>query len=198
MNKEMITIAVITFMAVVGVHILSTSPTTQDDLYEHEVQTFEKERVFEDPPETILTELNIEETVREYLKKNIAVSSFGDEIFCSFEVIGHDMDNAKLNVYLWVLCSELYVSDGKIKEGAGVSAPVFIVCKKNEDDEYKIIRHTMPADDQGYAKSVADIFPPEYVEKMIPEQLGMEEFNERVVKLSSWNYKQAGIFYGLD
>ena len=198
MNREMITIAVITFIVVLGVHILNSSPETQDGFSEHDIQTPNEERVFEDPPETILTELNTEDVVREYLKDNIAVSSFGDEVFCSFEVIGHDMDNAKLNIYLWALCSELYVSDGKIKEGAGVSAPVFIVCEESKSGEYKVVRHVVPADGAGYAKSVTDIFPPEHVGKIISKQLGIKKFNERVAKLSAWNYKQAKGFYGIE
>ena len=196
MNREMITIAVITFIVVLGVHILNSSPELQNDLSEHDIQTLSEERIFEDPPKTILTELNTEDIVREYLKNNVAVSSFGDEVFCSFEVIGHDMDNTKLSVYLWVLCSELYISDGKIKEGAGVSAPVFIICEEGEGG-YEVVKHTVPVDGASYAKSVTDIFPPEYVKKIIPEQLGVEEFNERVAKLSAWNYKQAEDFYGI-
>ena len=197
MNKEMVTIAVITFIVVLGVHILNSSPETQDGFSEHEVQTFEEKRVFEDPPQTILTELNTEDIVREYLKNNVALSSFGDEVFCSFEVIGHDMDNAKLNAYLWVLCSELYVSDGKIKEGAEVSEPVLVVCEEDEDG-YKIVKHAVPTNGADYAKSIADIFSPEYIKEMVPEQLGMEKFNERTAKLSAWNHKQAKYLYAIE
>lgn len=197
MNKAVIAIAVIILMAVVGVCILNTSPKERDDSLGQKAQIFNEERVFEDPPETVLTELSMEDAVHGYLEKHVAVSSFGDKVFCSYEVVGHNVDNKDLNVYLWVLCSELYVSGEKIKEGAGISAPVFIVCGESENG-YSVIRHAVPADGVGYAKSVADMFPLEYVKKMIPEQLNTEEFNERVEKLSSWNRKQARSFYGLE
>ena len=168
MNKAVVTIAVITFVAVVGVYILNTLPKEQNNSLEQKTQILDNKHAFEDPPETVLTELGIEDAVREYLKDNVAVSSFGDEVFCSFEVIGHDTRDKKLNAYLWILCSELYVSDREIKEGAGVSEPVFIACEENESDGYYILRHAVPVDGAGYAKSVANIFPSEYVKEMFP------------------------------
>ena len=78
-----------------------------DDNFKNDISSFEI-------PTSIVTELGIQKVVHDYLKETIAISSFGDEVFCSFEVLGSDQKEDRLNLYLWTLCSELYLAEGKI------------------------------------------------------------------------------------
>ena len=148
-------------------------------------------------PTSIVTELGIQETIHDYLKNSLTVSAFGDEVFCSFEVLGHDETKSKLNLYLWTLCSELYVADGEIKEGGGVSEPLILVLERT-DKEYTVTKHIEPERGITYAQSAQNIFPEEYHSKVLPDKVTPQEFNERTKTLSYWVKEQGKDFYGVE
>ena len=148
-------------------------------------------------PVSIVTELGIQKVVHDYLRQTIAISSFGDEVFCSFEVLGSDQTEEKLNLYLWTLCSELYIAEGKIKEGAGVSEPVVITLEKIRG-EYKIVEHKEPQSGSLYVQSVEEIFPAEYHEQLFSDRLSVAKYNDRYKILSHWVKEQGKEFYGLE
>ena len=161
-----------------------------DDNFKNDISSFEI-------PTSIVTELGIQKVVHDYLKETIAISSFGDEVFCSFEVLGSDQKEDRLNLYLWTLCSELYLAEGKIIEGAGVSEPVVIALEKKHG-EYMIVEHKEPQSGSLYIQSVQDIFPAEYHEQLVPDKLSVTEYNDRNKILSHWVNEQGKEFYGLE
>ncbi|MCK5026982.1 MAG: hypothetical protein KAS07_01035 [Candidatus Pacebacteria bacterium] len=179
-------------MALFGVLALGvlyqTKNSTQEDIYA-------EEDVFS-VPRSIVTELGIETVVHQYLKEKIAISSFGDETFCSFEVLGHEESKDKLFLYLWTLCSELYVAEGEIKEGGGVSEPLVLVLKK-EGKSYNVAEHKEPESGSRYTQSAQELFPEEYHEKVLPSQISQQVVNDRYKFLSYWVREQGKEFYGV-
>lgn len=146
-------------------------------------------------PTSIVNELGIEAVVHGYLKEKIAVSSFGDETFCSFEVLGYDEVDDTLNLYLWTLCSELYVAEGQIKEGGGVSEPLVLVLEKT-GKTYSVSDHKEPESGSRYTLSAQELFPEEYHEEVLPGS--PQVFNDRYRVLSHWVKEQGKEFYGVE
>lgn len=97
------------------------------------------------------------EIVKTYLEKNILKPSFGGEIFCNFEFLGEE-NNSNIHFYVWALCQEYYLKGSGIREGTGVSEPVALTLKR-ENDTYKVISHKEPEDGSFYPESIKRIFP---------------------------------------
>ena len=144
----------------------------------------------------ILVELGLDESVRLYLKKNVAFSSFGDEVFCSYELFGIVEYENESRIYLWAYCGEVYVAHGTLKQGGGFSSPLSLVVK-NENGIYKVVDHILPEEGSGYYESVKVIFPEEYHAKIFPDAYGLEKHNKRVRRLSYEVYTQGADFYQL-
>ena len=147
-------------------------------------------------PKSIVTELGIEKEVHDYLREKIAISSFGDRTFCSFEVLGDDKTEKNITLYLWTLCSELYVANGKIEEGGGVSEPLVLVLEK-DGNGYKVAEHKEPESGAKYAQSAQALFPEKYYPEVLPSQALPQKVNERQKLLSDWVREQGKEFYGV-
>jgi len=150
-----------------------------------------------DLPTSIVTELGVEKEIHNYLKEKVAVSSFGDEVFCSFEVLGDDKTEEEITLYLWTLCSELYVVEGEIKEGAGVSEPLVLKLEKSGAG-YLVVEHKEPEMGSRYAQSAGELFPEQYHTQVLPSQVTPQQFNDRQKILSYWVREQGKKFYGVE
>ncbi len=169
--------------------LYQTKNTAQEDIYAEE-EAFSI-------PQSIVTELGIETVIHQYLKEKISISSFGDETFCSFEVLGHEEDGDSLILYLWTLCSELYVTEGKIKEGGGVSEPLVLILKE-KGKSYSVFEHKEPESGSRYTQSAQELFPEEYHEKVLPSRVSQQIVNDRYKFLSYWVKVQGEEFYGVE
>jgi hypothetical protein len=148
-------------------------------------------------PNSVVRELGIEDDVHSYLKEFVGISSFGDEVFCSFEVMGsEDNGQDRMVLYLWSLCSELYVAGGEIQEGGGVSQPLVLVLDK-KDGHYSVTEHREPERGPNYASSAKALFPPDYYSQVLPDQAQYQEVNERHKLLSQWVKQKGAEYYGL-
>lgn len=147
-------------------------------------------------PRSIVSDLGVEKEIHDYLKEKVAISSFGDEVFCSFEVLGDEKVDDEITLYLWTLCSELYVVDGQIKEGGGVSEPLVLKLKKTGFN-YAVIEHKEPVAGAGYAQSARELFPEEYHTHVLPDKVTPQQFNDRHKLLSYWVEQQGKAFYGV-
>ena len=106
-----------------------------------------------------------ESQIVDYLKKNLAVASAGNEVFCTYRTLGESELTAEpVHTYVWALCGEFYFQ-GKITEGIGrpplrttlVSSPVDLVARRR-DGGIEIASHKMPGEED-YRRDVKDIFP---------------------------------------
>lgn len=146
---------------------------------------------------TAVAELGIEKEVHNYLKEYVGISSFGDEVFCSFEVLGTEEKETKINLYLWTLCSELYVAGGEIQEGGGVSQPLVLIVSE-EDGTYTIATHKEPERGANYVSSAKALFPEEYHSKILPNETPYQEVNDRHKILLYWVRQKGAEYYGVE
>jgi hypothetical protein len=111
-------------------------------------------------------------------------------------VLGNDQTENRLTLYLWTLCSELYVADGKIKEGGGVSEPLVLILEK-QNGNYTVVDHKQPESGASYAQSAQALFPEEYYPEVLPSQALPQKVNERQKTLLNWVREQGKEFYGV-
>ncbi|MGC8757373.1 MAG: hypothetical protein ACP5QX_02835 [Caldisericaceae bacterium] len=117
-----------------------------------------------------------ERSIRDYLQENIVSPAFGGKVFCAYDLFGSETKNDEVHIYLWTLCTEYYLKDGKLTERSGVSMPVVLIAPQTCQG-YKITRHKEPMLGSLYAKSIKELFPEKYYNFIF---LGStEEYNKR-------------------
>ncbi len=120
--------------------------------------------------------------IKDYLPKNIISPSFGGKVFCADDWLGSESKNENIYVYAWVVCSEYYLTEGKIEEGTGTSLPVVLTAVKSNSG-YQINELKKPNDGIHYAESIKNIFPKHIQEKIL--NTNVNEYNKLVDDLSS-------------
>ncbi len=130
--------------------------------------------------------------IKDYLPENIISPSSGGKVFCAYDWLGSDTKNDKTYVYAWVVCSEYYLTEGKIEEGTGTSLPVVLVTVKSNSG-YQINELKKPNDGTYYAQSIKNIFPKRIREKIL--NTNSDEYNKRVDILSSQVLLQAKNYF---
>jgi len=117
-----------------------------------------------------------------YLEENIAFTSRGGTPFCSYEQLGPEKEGV---LYLYVLCEELYVRDGKLLTGGGLSGPVRLT--RTADGG---LAYWMPRDGNAYAVDMQKNFPKEYRDAYYDTDVGRlhsvnEERAERAFRMDT-------------
>jgi len=117
--------------------------------------------------------------LNEYLAHYTGAAGFGGVVFADYDVVRKD-DNAALSRnYIWVVCQEYYVADGKIRRGTEVSVPAEITLARSVND-YRVLEFKMPvrADNPGTVRNAPRI------QKLSPEYDGYN-INERTTVMES-------------
>jgi len=143
-----------------------------------------------------------DEVIDDFLKKKIGLASFGGEVFCAYDVLGkriltidafRDGSREAREIeedYLWVLCREFYVSRDndfkrpQLKQGAVSSLPaaLFIKIYPRENNLFELVDYKLPGDGSEYPKSIREIFPEEYQEKIFNYSKGKTGLLELRIK----------------
>jgi len=75
--------------------------------------------------------------IKDYLALQIGEHNFGGKVFCGYEPMGMANDGQKIQLYLWIQCSEYYWSGDGPKEGTGMFIPVVLFVEMRYG--YKIV-----------------------------------------------------------
>ncbi|HEX8706816.1 MAG TPA: hypothetical protein VF723_01025 [Pyrinomonadaceae bacterium] len=94
----------------------------------------------------------------EYLVRKIAHASFGGNVFCAFKVLDIEERGDQVNEYLYAVCQEYSLRDGRLKEGEGLAMPVALSFRK-EAGTYRVVEHRTAGDGSRYASDIKRIFP---------------------------------------
>jgi len=105
-----------------------------------------------------LTQPRLEKKINNYLEENIVNSSSGGKIFCSHKFLGAEEKIYKIHAYLWIICQKYYLTENSIKKGSGISEPIALILKNN-DQNYIIIGDKQPIDVGWGYSSIKKIFP---------------------------------------
>jgi len=135
-----------------------------------------------------------EGSIRDYLQNNIVSPSFCGKVFCAYDLFGSEIKDNKIYVYLWTLCMEYCLKDGKLIKGSGVSMPVVLIASQIQQG-YKITEHKEPMNGSFYAKSIKELFPEKYYKYIFSDNT--EEYNQRADRLLNDTEIQAEIYYNL-
>ena len=123
-----------------------------------------------DAPRTPRTAGMTADQVRAFLETDpagraaLALADPGVRPFCGVDVLGGSPDGRW--TYAWVLCSTFTVVDGRVEEGAGVSAPVRLDAVTRTA--------TLPQDGAGYAPSIRAMFPADLVERALEHDVAVD------------------------
>ncbi len=118
-------------------------------------------------PPVNLDDINIEETIKEYLiKEDEKIPHHDNEV--SFVALNTYLIKETKNtffVYTWVLQEKYYEENGEIKEDSGASIPYKFIVKK-ENASYIVESYTIPGDGSDYVKDMKKIFPRKVLKEM--------------------------------
>jgi hypothetical protein len=129
-----------------------------------------------------------------YLQNSILPPAFARQVFCAYSLLGSETRNNKIYVYLWALCSEYYLTDGKLTPGTGVSEPITLVATPSQQS-YTITEHLEPENGTAYAPSIRKMFPEKYYNEIFSKTQLYDTVIAR--KLMNSVEQQAKIYYNL-
>ena len=134
--------------------------------------------------------------MQEFLEQNIGVAGFGGKVFCAYETLTSQENEAGgAEEYLWTLCQEYYKVGQDLMKGTGVSVPVAIFLKR-KGDNYQIASFFLPGDGEDYAKGIQGVFPPEIWPLIFPtDQVGRNSYNQRAQRLEDVAERRAMAYF---
>jgi hypothetical protein len=152
-----------------------------------------------------------DEVINSFLKRKIGVTSSGGEVFCAYDILGKRILTVDAfregfreareieEDYLWVLCQEFYVSRDndfkrpQLKPGTMSSLPADLSIKiyPRENNLFELTDYKLPGDGSEYPKSIREIFPKEYQEKIFNYSKGKTGLLELEIR----NLRQAQRFF---
>jgi len=134
------------------------------------------------------------ENIEAYLETNIGLSGFGGEVFCDYEPLNAEQGEGD-NIYLWAMCLEYYLKQGKLTLGSGISLPVVLQIERI-NDHYEIVRHLSPGDGSFFGQDVRVSFPKSAWPQIMPEsEDDISEYNSRAERLEKKIEEKARYYY---
>src|SRR5450830_1239692 len=104
-----------------------------------------------------------------YLQNNIIQPVFGGHVFCAYTRFGSEVKDNKTYIYLWALCAEYRLENGKLTEGTGRTGPLVLIATSSQQSN-TITEHLEPENGAGYAPSIKKMFPTQYYNEMSKTQ----------------------------
>lgn len=138
-------------------------------------------------------EVSLKEAIQNYLQNNIAFPEYGGKIFASYELFGYEVKNDRIFCYLWTHYGEYYLENGELMMGSASSVACVLIAIPT-DSGYVIIQHKEPRDGDLYSKSIREMFPQKYHQRIFADS---DEYNRRADTLEKQAIRQAKIFYNL-
>ena len=134
--------------------------------------------------------------VQAYLVDNIGEAYFGGEVFCAYDVLDTAVGTESAAVYVWALCAEYYVEDGRLVMGTASSLPVALYLEDNGQQGYRVNQHELPGNGIEYGPSLRRIFPAAAIAAMCEGKTAC--YNDRAWRLEDAAEAQARAYFGLE
>ena len=135
------------------------------------------------------------ETLNDYLAKNLVAATGSGKIFCSSEGLGSGKIGNQDVGYLWALCAEYEVMNGAIVAGPALDTPVALALK-DVNGSYSIIGYNIPRRGQFYANDLANIFPADIRTNQLFEQ-NSDYHRVHIQTLADQNGQKAHLYFKL-
>jgi hypothetical protein len=104
-----------------------------------------------------------------YLQSNVLQPNLGGKMFCAYSLFGSEVKDNKTYIYLWALCAEYRLENGKLTEGTGRAGPLVLIATSSQQSN-TITEHLEPENGTGYAPSIKKMFPTQYYNEMSKTQ----------------------------
>ena len=152
----------------------------------------------EDTSETLADEPELLDAVRTYLEGTLMSPQHGGDLFCSFEVMKAEETGDTSTLYLWTVCIEYTLEDGKLLKRSAISVPVALTVA-GADQGYTFLSLERPIDGIEYGETVRKIFPEDCYPKIFPEtRREIERYDARAVGLMEHVDRRARAHFGLE
>ncbi len=127
-----------------------------------------------------------QQVINLYLSEEVMDPNFGGEVFSVYDVLKSDRKTGE--IYIWALIEEYYETDAGLEPGTGMSVPMVLHIKQNED-AFGIRDHTLPRDGSYYPEDIKTLFPRSVQSKILNYPLRyMEGLTEEMeMKISTEN-----------
>src|SRR5262249_38805513 len=93
-----------------------------------------------------------------YLTENIGKTGFTGKTFCTYKTLDIEETRQGVSEYLFAVCQEYHLNDGRLKEGTGISLPIVLFLQK-ENQIYKVLGHKIPRDGSQNWHDIETLFP---------------------------------------
>jgi hypothetical protein len=133
------------------------------------------------------------DTIQQYLESSLESPTAGGKMFCAYELYGAESKRNKKYLYLWATCSEYYLKDALLRQGAAVSIPIALIAEATPDG-YLIKAQMKPVDGEDYGASIRRIFPRKYHDAIFAEG---QKYDRRAEALLRETAKKARAYYQL-
>ena len=137
------------------------------------------------------------EVISAYLVERVGEASFGGQVFCAYEPLADSREvGGHVDVYLWVLCQEYYLSGQALEAGTGSSLPIALSLEAN-GDTYAIVEHRIPGEISLTEELVRAYFPHSAWRTIMPEsQQEVITHNARAERLEALARERALATFG--
>ena len=132
--------------------------------------------------------------IKDDLALNYGIHIFWGKVFCGYQPMGMENDGQTVKLFLWILCSEFYVSDQTLERGTLMSEPVVLLIEVRHGN-YRIVDIIDAGD--GY-QLVKVNFPPKIQNIIVNlyHDTNPESFNNGVGALLHEVEQEAKAYYG--
>lgn len=100
---------------------------------------------------------DMETVITDFLSKNIGEAGYHGQVFSAYTILGQQ-EGRVMRMYIWALCQEYYLDNGRLGEGSTISLPVALDIQKSGAN-YKITDYKVPRDGTYYTDDLYRIFP---------------------------------------
>lgn len=102
-------------------------------------------------------------SIKEYINNHLIKPIKEGEVHSAIEILGSNTTNKE--IYIWVIAQEFYLEGGSQKRTSGVSLPVVLEVRK-EENEFQVLNHKTPGEGNEYLTDVEKMFPKEIRERI--------------------------------
>jgi hypothetical protein len=106
-----------------------------------------------DRTETTINPLYSSPAIENYLDRRVGSKGFGGTVYCAYDIL----DSEGERFYLWTVCQEYYLKNGKLEAGTGGSFPVALTVRQ-DGDKIEVRGYQKPRDGSLYSADLKAIF----------------------------------------
>ncbi|MCS1351737.1 hypothetical protein [Mechercharimyces sp. CAU 1602] len=126
--------------------------------------------------------------LNQYIVDHIGIQSEEGIVFAAHEVLGTEVKENKLRVYVWAKAIEYNKKGGELQEGSAIQLPLALFIEQLQDGSYQITQHYLPQEGVNYMDEIKNIFPSTVIEEIKNSSGRSERLTKEILTQAKQHY----------